>query len=98
MSEKICKNCGYYGTPKKSSNFALGIGIWFIFIPLAIAFFKTTFVFILCILIPLSYTLYQIFIGTKDVCPSCKEQGSMVSIDSPIGRDLYEKYYINKEK
>ena len=26
--------------------------------------------------------------ATKDTCPSCKKQGSMVQLDSPIGKKL----------
>jgi len=90
MSKKICRNCGYYGSPKKTSSFLTELSVWILFGLLAIAF-------IWLIIIPIFYTLYRFISGTKFICPSCKAQDTMVSIDSPIGRDLYNKYYKNKD-
>ena len=97
MTKKICRNCGYYGTPGKSSSFILELGVWIVFILLAIVFIWTIIIPVICIIIPIFYTLYRFFSGTKLICPSCKAQDTMVSVDSPIGRDLYNKYYSNKD-
>jgi len=97
MAKKICRNCGYYGNPGKSSSFLGELGVWALFIFLAVIFAWTIIISVICILIPLFYTLYRFFGGTKPVCPSCKAQDTMVSVDSPVGRDLYNKYYNNKE-
>ena len=98
MADKICKKCGYCGTPETVSSFALGLGLWMICIPLAIAFYKTIAVCVICVAIPLLFSLYKLFAGSKSFCPSCKGENTMVSIDSPIGKKLYEKYQNNKEK
>ena len=90
MAKKICKNCGYLGNSKKSSSFLGEISIWIIFIFLS-------FLFLPLILIPIGYTLYRFFVGTKDICPSCKAQDTVVPIDSPIGKDLYNKYYSKQQ-
>ncbi len=97
MAKKICRNCGYYGSPGKSSSFLGELGVWILFIFLGIVFLWTVIIPIICFLIPLFYTLYRFFGGTKTVCPSCKAQGTMVSIESPIGKDLYKKYYNDTE-
>ncbi|MCR4662553.1 MAG: hypothetical protein K5622_01535 [Endomicrobiaceae bacterium] len=60
--------------------------MWILFIILSI-------IFIWLIIVPIVYSLYRFFVGTKYICPSCKAQNSMVSVNSPIGRELYEKYY-----
>lgn len=90
MAKKICINCGYYGRPRKTSSFLTELAVWILFGFLAVAF-------IWLIIIPIFYTLYRFIAGTKFICPSCKAQDTMVSTDSPIGRDLYNKYYKNTE-
>ena len=97
MAKKICRNCGYYGSPGKTSSFIGELFVWALFIFLAIAFSWTIIFPIIFILVPIFYTLYRFFSGTRFFCPSCKAQSTMVSIKSPIGKELYERYY-NKDK
>ncbi len=97
MAKKICRNCGYYGRPSKTSSFIGELFVWGIFIFLAIFFFWTIFVPIICISICMTYTLYRFFAGTKTVCPSCKAINTMISADSPVGKELYERYHKNPE-
>lgn len=96
MAKQICRNCGYYGKAKKTSSFIGELAVWILFIVLAVFFIWTIIISVICVLVPVFYTLYRFFAGTKTVCPSCKAQGTMVSIDSPVGKDLYNKYYSNK--
>lgn len=90
MAKKICRNCGYYGSPRKTSSFLTELAMW-------ILFGLLSFFLIWLIIIPILYTLYRFISGTKFICPSCKAQDTMVSIDSPIGKDLYNRYYSNKK-
>jgi len=85
-SKKICTQCGCIGKEVGRSSFLGELGVWGIFILLS-------FLFPLLILVPILYTLYRFFGGgKKGKCSNCKSP-TMVPIDSPVGIQLYKKYY-----
>jgi hypothetical protein len=90
MAEKICTQCGYLGKEIGKSSFLGELCVWVLFVFLA-------FFFLPLILVPIIYTLFRFFGGgRKGHCPSCKSS-TMVPLNSPIGKKLYNEYYSDED-
>lgn len=76
----ICRNCGELTDKSYQKDSCLGSLAWifFIFISIGIAL--------------VFYIIYKIN-SKSNCCPHCKANNSLVPVDTPIGEELFNKYY-----
>ena len=80
-NEQICKNCGSVGQEKKiictTASHWIAIGL-LVLLPFILALPLFTFF----------YGLDRLLAPKKIVCPSCKAEGTMIPVSTPIGKKL----------
>jgi hypothetical protein len=74
--ELVCAHCGYVGQSIVQMPGSTLVGIF------------------LLLLMILPWLIYSIWrqAAKKEICPSCKKDGTMLSVDSPRGKKLVAEY------
>lgn len=91
MSEKeqICKNCGEVATPVKIKPGAVGLEIALWLLGLVTGF-----------LLPVAiiYSIWRVCASKGNCCPKCRQQNTMIPVDSAIGKKLITEFHSDELK
>ena len=82
----ICTQCGYVGAPKSRvrGSFIMELILWILGL---IFTFVVSWLFIF---IPIFYSMFRLS-GRYTECPQCHLRNTMIPLDSPRGRQLYNQ-------
>lgn len=103
MAKYICSSCGHVGKKKRKvkGSFWSELSIWilsFFILSAGIAFPPLFMLGLILLLIAFIYSVYRCFFATTQTCPKCGGEKTMIPIDSPIGRQLYNKLHSKKQQ
>ena len=103
MAKYICSSCGYVGKKKKKvkGSFWSELGLWILSILMLIAGIVLPLLFLfgaILIVVAFLYSVYRCFFAGTEVCPKCGAEKSMIPLDSPMGKELYNKLYGEKQR
>ncbi len=94
----ICTSCGNTGTPisTRKGSFIFELLIWVIVVTLLLfeIAFSSFYIFIFLVVSIIIGIVYSAWRGNnkKDKCSLCGKD-TMIPINTPVGKNLYEKYY-----
>lgn len=93
--EKICKNCGSIGHEQKmactTTSHWIVIGLLGLFLFVILPFILALLLF------AFFYGLDRLLLPRKIVCPSCKAEGTMIPVNTPIGKKLLQEFEKNRQ-
>lgn len=94
MSKYICGNCGNL-TEINGIIGDIGSNIWVIIktIVLVAVFIGLLFVPVVGWIIDIALLFVPLTNKKKNYCPKCKTENCLIPVDSPKGKDLFNKYY-----
>jgi len=93
--ELICKNCGVIGKPRNErfGDIWTEILAWFVVVPASfIMFWFTIIIPVITVTIAVVYSALRICLPKKTECIYCLSKDSMISTETPVGRELITTY------